>query len=209
MFRLICLLLGYVPGTILTAELVTRRVKKKSVFAIGSGNPGMANVMAQCGFLPGILVLAGDLLKTVVPCVLCRFVLFPGEGVFAAAWAGLGCILGHNFPLWHRGKGGKGVSCTCAAIFCIHPFWGLLAMIVGMVAVFFTKYLAIGAVLIPLAFLPAAALFYGPEAALVTGIMAGIMFARHAPGLRNISRGVEKQVDVLRLIRDKCRKQQA
>lgn len=204
--RILCLLLGYGFGNILTAEIVVRKIRGKSVFSIGTGNPGMANVMAQCGFVPGILVLAGDLLKTVIPCVLCRFLLFPAGGAASAAWAGLGCILGHNFPVWNRGKGGKGVSCTCAAIFCIHPLFGLLAMIVGMLAVFATKYLAIGAVLIPLAFLPMAAVLFGTETAVLVAVMALVMFTRHAEGLKKIPGGTEKQVDVLGLIREKIRK---
>ncbi len=59
----------------LTAELVTRKVAGKSIFTVGSGNPGMANVMTEYGFGPGITVLIGDLTKTVLACCLCRFVL--------------------------------------------------------------------------------------------------------------------------------------
>lgn len=59
MFRLISLLIGYAFGNILTAEIIARKYVHKSAFEIGSGNPGMANIMAQCGFKPGIFVLCG------------------------------------------------------------------------------------------------------------------------------------------------------
>lgn len=113
------LVLGYVFGNILTAEIVARKVSGKSVFELGSGNPGMANVMTELGFAPGAATLAGDLAKTVVPCLIARFFIIPEMGMAGAAFAGLGAVLGHNFPIWHRFKGGMGVSCTCAAMFMV------------------------------------------------------------------------------------------
>lgn len=45
MGRFVSLLLGYVFGNFLTAEVVSRRISGKSVFDIGTGNPGMANIV--------------------------------------------------------------------------------------------------------------------------------------------------------------------
>ncbi len=67
MYRLISLLIGYVFGNFLMADVVAKKYTGKKASEIGSGNPGMANVMAQCGFGAGLLVLAGDLAKTVIP----------------------------------------------------------------------------------------------------------------------------------------------
>ena len=143
MFRLFSLIMGYACGNILAACIVTKKHNGSSPFDIGSGNPGMANVMAQCGFMPGICVLIGDLIKTLIPCLLCRFLLFPDNGLIACLYAGLGAVLGHNFPIWYGFRGGKGVSTTCAAMFCIHPLFGIAAMLVGMFIVFGTKYLSV------------------------------------------------------------------
>lgn len=67
---IISVILGYFFGNILTAEIVARIATGKSIFTIGTGNPGMANTMAQIGFKEGAIVLAGDLAKTVIPCML-------------------------------------------------------------------------------------------------------------------------------------------
>ena len=66
--RLLCLLVGYVFGSFLTAEVIARAVAGKSARQLGSGNPGMANITAQLGPKAGLVVLAGDLLKTAAAC---------------------------------------------------------------------------------------------------------------------------------------------
>ena len=190
MYRLISLLIGYVFGNFLMADVVAKKYTGKKASEIGSGNPGMANVMAQCGFGAGLLVLAGDLAKTVIPCVLVRFLLFPDHGLTACAYAGLGAVLGHDFPAAVRFRGGKGVSSTCAAIFCISPLWGLLSMTVGMYIVFASQYLGLGAVFIPLAFTGVSwLLFKSPELTFVL--------------LLDIRKGTEKRVDVAGLLKKK------
>lgn len=202
MFRWISLFIGYLAGNFLTADLVARKYKGKSAFEIGSGNPGMANIMSECGFTAGVLTLAGDLAKTVVASVLCRFVLFPDHGVLAAAWAGLGVCLGHDFPFWHHFRGGKSVSTTCAAIFCVRPLWGLLSMAAGMYVVFFTKYLSIGAIVIPGVFSVILwFLYHSPELSLIFLAMTLLMFCRHLEGLKGIKKGTEPQVNVTGLLK--------
>ncbi|MBR2122952.1 MAG: glycerol-3-phosphate acyltransferase [Lachnospiraceae bacterium] len=214
--RILCLLIGYAFGCILTGDLIARKAAGKSAFEIGSGNPGMANVMAQCGFKAGICVLIGDLLKTFAACLICRFILYPvieksmpgalAPAALYSAWAGLGAVLGHNFPFWHRFDGGKGVSCTCAVLFMIHPLWGTLAMIVGMLIVFATKYLPIGAVFIPAVFIPYMLYACGREGTLIMAALTLIMFIRHLPAMRNIPSGKEKKIDVPALIAKKLGK---
>ena len=203
MYRLFSVLIGYGFGNLLTACIVTKCHDGRSPFEMGSGNPGMANVMAQCGFKPGICVLIGDLIKTLIPCLLCRFVLFPENGMTACLYAGLGVVLGHNFPIWHRFRGGKGVSATCAAMFCIHPLLGIAAMLVGMFIVFGTKYLSIGAAFIPVAFIPMTYFMAGSEGALVYVLLSASMLFAHRMDFVRIRRGEEERIDVLALIKKK------
>ncbi|MCC8075135.1 MAG: glycerol-3-phosphate acyltransferase [Clostridiales bacterium] len=203
MFRLWSLFIGYVCGNFLTAEVVSRRLTGKSSFDRGTGNPGMANIAAQDGAKSAALVLVGDLFKTFLPCLLCRMVLFPAAGTIAAAYAGVGAILGHNFPIWHRFKGGKGVSCTCAALVSISFGYGLLACVIGGIGVLVSHYLPIGAVLIPVAFLIPAFCLYGNEVGILTVMMTFIMLQRHMPGLKNIPTGTEPRKDFLKKLKGK------
>lgn len=190
--RILSLLIGYVLGSILTAEIIVRRKTGRPASEFGSGNPGMANIMRVFGFRAGIAVLAGDLLKTAAAALLSCF-LFPEQGQVLVLYAGLGAVTGHNWPLWNRLKGGKGVSVSCMAIFLYSPLWGLIANAAGMLVVLFTGYLPLGAVVITTLYAIFAILFLGKEAAVLSALLAVIMFQRHFQGLVRMARGEERR----------------
>ena len=70
------LAMGYVCGSFLTAELVSKHVSGKSAFDVGQGNPGMANMGATYGTRWAAVTLAGDIAKTILAFALAR-ALFP------------------------------------------------------------------------------------------------------------------------------------
>lgn len=186
--RLVSLLIGYVCGSVLTADIVCRRCVGRPVSEVGSGNPGMANVMANVGTVPGIVVLVGDIAKTAIAMGVSYLVF---QEYAAALYAGFGAIFGHNFPLWNRGRGGKGVTVTCVWLVLSFGWWGLLACIAGGIVVVFTGWLPLGAVVITTVAIPVAFLTKGTEAGVLSVIACVIMFSRHWHGLRRIVRGEE------------------
>ena len=199
--KTLCLLIGYLFGCILTAELIVKHKTGKSVSEFGTGNPGMANVMRIFGFRTGAAVLAGDLAKTVAAVLICcvlfgRSSILPSGkplGQYAVLWAGLGAALGHNWPAWRRMRGGKGVAVTCMTIFLFSPLWGLISDAAGMLVVFRTGYLPLGAVVITTLFTVFAGIFYGAEAAIPAFALALIMLSRHYPGLIRSFKGTEEK----------------
>ena len=98
------LAVGYVCGSFLTAELVSKHVSGKSAFDVGMGNPGMANMGATYGTGWAAVTLAGDIAKTILAFVLARS-LFPATADVAGTAAAVGATLGHVFPAWHRFRG--------------------------------------------------------------------------------------------------------
>ena len=186
--RLLCLLVGYLCGCFLTAELVARARTGKSAAALGTGNPGMANLAHELGKGWGAVVLAGDIAKTALAFGLCR-ALFPALGGLSGLWAGLGAVLGHNFPLWRGFRGGKGVAVTCAALILFSPLWGTAACLSGLAVTLLSGWLPLGAVVIPALFVPPAFLCHGREAGLLALILALIRLSRHIRGLGRLLRG--------------------
>jgi len=204
MERFFCLLTGYICGNFLTAELIAYKKTGGSAASIGTGNPGMANIMEQLGFRYGIYVLLGDLAKTILACVLGYFI-GSGIGHIAMLYAGVGCVTGHNFPVWKRFRGGKGVSCTCMAITIFLPAWGLMSCAAGMFGVLLSQSLPLGGVLITTFYLFPAFLAGGREAGFLALVLEILMVSRHFPGLVLLFKGEGTKVDVLGKLRGKVK----
>lgn len=187
--RFICLLVGYLCGSLLTAELVAHRLTGRSVFELGDGNPGMANVGHELGTPAALVCLAGDILKTLIP-VLIMSRLYPTLGwKVATAWTGLGATLGHIFPCWHRFRGGKGVTTISSTIILMHPVLGGLAGIVAVATIVLSGYLSVGAV-VAMAFYAIAAFFWLPaDCGIVSLVFLVLQFVAHWSKLRGIPQG--------------------
>ena len=201
--RIFCLLIGYLFGCFMTAEIVVRRLTGKSARELGtSGNPGMANVMANLGFKAGITVLIGDLAKTVAASAV-SFLLFGEDiGRMALLYAGLGATIGHDFPFWMKFRGGKGVASSSVAFVIFDPFWGLIANIAGMLVVFATRYLCIGGVVIPVFLGIIYAVFFSSiEALIILIIFAALAFYCHFSKIAGIPSGKTERTDVIGALR--------
>ncbi len=191
---LFILIIGYGLGNILTGDIVSRIYTKKSAFELGtSHNPGMANITAHIGIIPGILVLLGDILKTVIAIVI-AIKCFDG-GRMGILYAGLGATLGHNFPFWHHFKGGKGVTTTATTIFLYSPMLAFIALIAGLIVVIVTKYLALGAVVIVFAYMALVA--RTPQELLVCALFTALMVYRNCSQLKLIPSGQAEKNDIL------------
>jgi len=196
MEKIICVLIGYLFGCVLFGEIIAHLFAHKSASEIGvSGNPGMANIMDNLGFIPGLLVLIGDLLKTIMA-MLIAYYLYHGH--IYMLYALLGATLGHCFPFWRKFKGGKGVACTCAGILFYSPVYGLLCILIGALAVIISTYLSFGGVMIVFAFMIVAYFKYGLEAFLVSLAIFIVCFVRHYPKLSSFPAGNGKPLKIFR-----------
>ena len=172
--RILSMLIGYCFGCVLTGEIAARKFAGKSASKIGEpGNPGMANIMINLGFVPGIITLLGDIVKCLLAMTI-SILLFKSTGWIVVMYAGLGCTLGHDFPFWRRFKGGKGVATSSAVIVVYSLLWGLLANIAGMLVTFATKYLCIAGPVSPLFFTLFMFLRGDTEAGLISVVLSAL-----------------------------------
>ena len=207
MYEKLCsLCIGYFFGCLLTAEAVARKYAGKSAGDLGeTGNPGMANIMAALGFVPGILTLLGDLAKCIAAGLL-SCTLFKDSGWIIVLYAGLGCTLGHDFPFWRKFRGGKGVAVTSMAI-VMYAFWpGLAANIAGMLTVFAAKYLCLGGPVIPLVFMIILAAEGDREGAVIAAALTILAILAHGKAVKGIKDGKTGRTDVLKILSEKTRK---
>ena len=194
--RTLCLIVGYLCGCLLTAELVARRMAHRSVFELGDGNPGMANVGHELGTPAALICLAGDILKTLLPVLVMNRVCPQLGWPIVTAWTGLGATLGHILPFWHGFRGGKGVTTIASTIILMNPFWGILAGVVAVITIIVSGYLSVGAV-VAMGFYTLATLFTLPwECAVIALVFTAMQVATHWTKLRGISLGTTRRASL-------------
>lgn len=150
MERIVCLAIGYLFGIFQTAYIYGR-LNGIDIREHGSGNAGTTNALRVLGKKAGIIVLLGDVAKTVLAVVAVRL-LFAGKygdmlpllGMYAAA----GAILGHNFPVQLGFKGGKGIACTAGLVLTLGPIVTALEASTFLLTVFLTRYVSLGSILV-------------------------------------------------------------
>ena len=199
--RITSLLIGYVLGCFLTADVVSYTFAHKSAFDVGVGNPGMANIGHELGKKAALLVLAGDIAKTIAGWLIAR-ALYPDVALLAGMWAGLGATLGHNYPIWHRFCGGKGVTTTCSAIILASPLLGIGSCLFGLLAAILSGYLCVGAVAICVCWLALVATIHmSAEFFLIALALLVLMVIAHGSTLRGISSGSTARAGISTKIR--------
>ena len=140
---ILMLIIAYLLGGLNFSILLSKLMAKKDVRELGSGNAGFTNTLRNFGKGIAALVLIGDALKAVVAIILARYISNDQYMVFAA---GLGAILGHNFPVYYGFKGGKGILTSAAVVFMIDWRAGLFLLIVSVSLMFITRYVSVGSI---------------------------------------------------------------
>ncbi len=194
---LLCLIVGYFCGCVLTAELVAQRVAGTSIFNLGDGNPGMANVGHELGTPAALICLVGDILKTLLPVLAMNALLRKLEWPVVVAWTGLGATLGHIFPFWHGFKGGKGVTTIASAIVLMQPVLGAVSGLVGVATIIGSGYLSVGAVAAIVFYVLVLAILGYPRDCLMAGaIFVLLTCIAHGSKLRGIKDGTTRRASL-------------
>ena len=113
-------LLGAVPFGFIVA-----RARGIDIRTVGSGNIGATNVLRSVGKSWGILTLILDALKGLVPTIVfpiiaAKYFSIANPDIMKVSCA-CAAILGHNFPVYLKFKGGKGVATTAGALIGLAP----------------------------------------------------------------------------------------
>jgi len=187
-------LLGALPFSVWIARAHGVDVRK-----VGSGNPGATNVLRAAGRGPGILALACDAGKGVVPVLIARVL---GAAPVWWGWAALAAVCGHVFSVFLRFRGGKGVATAAGALGAVSPSALGVALVVFVVAVALTRYVSLGSLLgamtypIALWFLADSAFDRSTRLALLlsSSLIALLVMGRHRANLERLLAGTENRL---------------
>lgn len=133
---------AFLVGSVNPATMIARLLGK-DLATSGSGNPGATNAGRVLGRKWGIVVGVLDVLKGLVP----TFVAGHLFGAHAAYAVGVAAVLGHIWSPFLKGRGGKGVATTLGVILGVHPWVALVVVVVFLLGVAATRWVAAGSIL--------------------------------------------------------------
>jgi acyl phosphate:glycerol-3-phosphate acyltransferase len=135
---LILLIMGaYLLGSVPSAYLVAKWRRGIDIRRVGSGNVGVTNVLASGTRWTSIIVVLFDFLKGAFPVYLARIIGLP---VYQQVLVGLVAICGHNWTVFLRFSGGRGVLTALGVIFALTPWLAVTLLIMNFVFAPFRKF---------------------------------------------------------------------
>ena len=195
----LCLLGGYLVGSIPFGVIATRLGGLGDIRKVGSGNIGATNVLRTGRKDLALITLLGDGGKGAAA-VLAARLLLAGQGHDAAetyaCLAGGAAFLGHLFPVWLRFKGGKGLATGGGVMLAAAWPVGVLAGLTWLAMAWLFRISSLAALTAAaLAPLFVFATDQEPVAKLrLAVIMAVLVFIRHAPNIRRLMSGQEPRI---------------
>ena len=159
----VIVLTGYLLGN-LNGSVMISMMQKDDVRNHGSGNGGLTNFVRNFGYGKALGVIAVDLGKAVLACLVGLLILEnAGYGVEGAMLGGVAVSLGHDFPVLFGFRGGKGILSGLGIAAAVDYRCALLIIAVFVLTVALTRYVSLGSIL----------------AAASLGIFFGVMYLDH------------------------------
>ena len=149
MLRILLLIIGYFIGNIETGYIFGK-IHKMDIRNYGSGNAGATNTLRVLGAKAGLVVFLGDFCKSLIPCLVVRFIFRDNISLsyIYMLYIGFGVVLGHNFPFYLGFKGGKGVASTAGIILALDIRIAVVCLIVFIITVAITRYVSLGSIFV-------------------------------------------------------------
>ena len=175
-------LVGYLLGAVSPATLIAQR-HGIDLRGIGSGNPGATNAGRVLGRRTGVVVALLDVLKGVVVAA-----AFNAVDHRAGLVAGVAAVLGHVTSPFLRGRGGKGVATALGAVLGVHPLWALVVLLVWVLVVAASRWVALASVLAAVSVLVVSAIV-GEDVLWATALAAIVALRHQTNFVRRLARG--------------------
>jgi len=197
----VCGVLAYLLGAI-PFGLLMARAKGVDIRAVGSGNIGATNVFRAMGKGWGILVFTCDALKgfvsaSVFPLLAKTLWAFDGGAVLPLVCVCL-AIVGHNWPVYLRFKGGKGVATSVGALIGLAPMAAGVGMLTWALVFVATRFVSVASIAASIMVAGVVWLFYAQTGILlpvVLTVLCGLVIGRHKNNIQRLIHGSESRVE--------------
>jgi glycerol-3-phosphate acyltransferase PlsY len=185
------LLLAYLFGAIPAGAWVARYYGV-DIQKVGSGNTGATNILRTLGAGPALVVAAFDVLKGGIAVWLARLVGIEG---YLLGGVALAAVLGHNYSVFLRFTGGKGVATSFGTLLFLDPLLALLTFPVGVATMGLTRFVSAGSMIGALTAAVVAVALGRPMWEILTVVLlAGLVFWTHRENIKRLQAGNERRL---------------
>ena len=204
MMTVLCIILGYLLGSIPFALVIGKLFYKTDIRQYGSGNLGGTNAGRVLGKKAGISVIVLDVLKVVLAAGLASLVSEP-----AAIWTSLACCIGHCYPIFAHFKGGKAVTTMFGFLISTSIFifqelsYFLVPLFMFLIILYLFKYVSLGSICASVCsslYITAQLLSLDVNnlfIILASWLMTLLVIYRHSANIKRIQEGTENKVSWL------------
>lgn len=206
--------LSYLLGNVNFARIIAWK-QNVDITKQGSGNPGATNTLRTLGGKAGIIVFVLDILKGVIPAIIAVFafggytglshyivLMGTNESYFALFLCGFAAVLGHNFPVIYKFKGGKGIATMFGVFLVAQPILTIIVFIICFFCMLALKYMSAISMLF-ITTLVVLQMIFVPEGNnvglyIVLALLLVLTFYGHRSNILRLYRGEESKLDLLK-----------
>ena len=185
------ILISYLFGSIPSGYILTKYFSKIDITKEGSGNIGATNVLRSGSKRLAIITLLIDASKGIIPIIIFY------NSTFSLILAGLSSFIGHNYPIWLKFNGGKGIATYLGISFAVSLKLGLIFILIWLITALISKTSSISS-LLTVFLIPFISLLILDDKliSLLFLILTSIAFYRHRSNIKRIINGNEPKISI-------------
>lgn len=185
---------AYLIGSVSVGIVVSKLFNGPDLHKVGSGSPGASNVLRTMGTKCGLITLFGDFAKAILACGIAWWTIGTIE---SAMLAGLACILGHNWPIFFKMEGGKGVATSCGVALMTFPVAGAASILTCIAVIAIWRYISLGSMVFVTLFAVIVTIFFAHGSWLIIAwawVLALLCIFRHHSNISRLIHGKERKI---------------
>lgn len=201
---LLIAVLGYLIGSIPNGLLIGKNIYNVDLRQFGSKNIGATNAFRTLGLWPAFWVFLTDAAKGVIAVYLSDF--FVGTPI-ALLIGGIAAIVGHNWSVFLKFTGGRGVATGLGVIAVLVPQITAVIFLIWALIVYLTRYVSLASIIAAI-LVPIFMWFTGEKIEfLCFGILAALfVVGRHKPNIERLLKGTELKIKMGNMLIDSRKK---
>lgn len=186
-------IIAYTFGSVSTRNLASQFVFRKDLRRLGTGNVWLSNFRRVYKLKGFLLLLLVELVKDLLPILLGGLLLgIKEQALVGRVFAGFCLVLGNLFPVFNRFKGGHAIVAMVLTAVFAETSVGIVAVAVAVVALWFSKYVSVGAISGAAVLMVTAVLAIDDRLVMTLCILiALIVLIKHIPAISRLAKKTE------------------